>query len=286
MKLHRFQPVRFSMARSRAVAVAGMIAAAITQGCAKNEPTQEPGATQAAAPARATPQIVLDMIAAHGGMDPWRAAPTVSFQDEFGTPGSPPSISRVTVEQGSRRAYVNYPGTSASAMWDGEKAWSKSWGFPFPPRFTLLLNYYFLNLPWLTMDPGVKLAQQGTRRLWNDPTEYVTVMMTFAPGTGDTPDDYYRLYIDPATKRLKACGYVVTYRSLLPKGESSSPEHILVFDAHDTVAGLIVPVKYTIYELDHKTYATCAVRDWSFDRPFDEARVRDVEGAVADLSTP
>jgi hypothetical protein len=272
------------MGRARSVVVGGLIAAAITAGCAKKEPGTETGAGEA--PERAAPPIVFEMIAAHGGMDTWRAAPTVSFEDEFATPGSPASVSRVTVEQRSRRAYMDFPATNATAAWDGDSCWSKNWSSPFPPRFLVLLNYYFLNLPWLTTDPGVKLGEPGTGRLRNDSTDYATVLMTFEPGTGDTPDDYYRLYIDPATKRLKACRYVATYQAILPKGASSSPENTLVFEAYDTVSGLVVPVKYAIYGPDHKTLGTCAIRNWSFDRPFDESRLRRVQGAVTDSSTP
>jgi hypothetical protein len=35
--------------------------------------------------------------------------------------------------------------------------------------------------------------------------------ITFAKGAGDTPDDYYVVYIDRATAHLKIVYYVVTY---------------------------------------------------------------------------
>ena len=282
----RFATFAPPLTRPRLFFVAGIIAA-LTLGCAEREQTPPPETETPPAPTSAAPQIVLDMIAAHGGMDAWRATPTVSFEDEFVMPGGgTPTISRVTVEQGSRRAYMDIPGTNMSAIWDGKTAWGKNWESPLPPRFLVLLNYYFLNLPWLTMDPGVKLTETGHARLWDDPTEYATVKMTFEPGTGDTPDDSYHLHIDPATKRLKAVRYVVTYQALLPPGESSWPERIVVFDAHETVSGLLVPAKYTIYEHDHKPFASCTIRDVSFSRPFDEARVTNFEGAVADTSKP
>jgi hypothetical protein len=87
-----------------------------------------------------------------------------------------------------------------------------NWTQPYPPRFLALLNFYFLNLPWVTMDPGVKLAVADNDTLWDKSAEYSIVNMTFMPGTGDTPRDTYRLYIDSGSKRLKACAYTVTYR--------------------------------------------------------------------------
>jgi hypothetical protein len=56
--------------------------------------------------------------------------------------------------------------------WDGQTAWSENWNLPFPPLFAALLHYYFANLPWLTRDPGIRLASAGTAKLPGDATEY------------------------------------------------------------------------------------------------------------------
>lgn len=230
--------------------------------------------------------IVDRMVAAHGGMERWASAPTVSFEDEFRSgEAAEGRRSRVVVEQGARRAYIDYPGTEMSMAWDGERAWSLNWEHSAPPRFLALLNYHFLNLPWLAKDPGVVLGEPGRGRIFDDPTEYVTIKITYEPGVGDTPDDYYELYIHPETHRLAACEYIVTYRELLPEGAESTPPHLLVYDEHTTVDGLLVPTHYTIYQ-DGAVYASCEIRDWSFSRPFDESRMTMPDDAVLDTSTP
>ena len=125
-------------------------------------------------------EVVARMIEAHGGLEKWRSAPTVSFEAALLPPGADaPLVHRVTVEQGARRAYLDFPGMNAKISWDGEKAWSENWKGPFPPRFFALLSYYFMNLPWLAADPGVGLSEPGTARLWDDPTEYITVVNDF-----------------------------------------------------------------------------------------------------------
>jgi len=227
------------------------------------------------------PPIIQDMIAAHGGMDAWKNAPTFSFTDQWGD--NPPTT--FVVEQGRRRAYFDIAGTDVAVAWDGEKAWSMNWPTQTPVRFLALLNYYFINIPWLTQDPGVVLGEPGAGTLPNDPTQYVTVMMTFQPGTGDTPDDYYRLYIDPQSKMLHAVDYIVTYRALLDEGEKSTPEHCLIYDEMTTVDGLKVPAHFTIYEAGN-VYAACTLSNYSLSTPFDEARMTMPEGAVIDTSTP
>ena len=280
----RDKPTRRVPNAEMAAGVLMSLCTTLALACAKDEGRSKEGAAASAPPPLRGPQVVQDMVAAHGGMEAWRSAPTVSFEDDFGVPGQPAQVSRVVVETSRRRVYIDMPG-GASLAWDGTKSWSMGWQSPLPPRFLALLNFYFLNLPWLSQDPGVKLGEPGTGSLPNDATEYVTVMMTFAPGTGDTPDDYYRLYIDPATKRLKACGYVVTYQALLPPGVPSTPEHTLVYDEMVEVGGLLVPARYTIYE-NTAVYATCSVRNWAFDKPFDESRMTMPAGAVLDNSVP
>ncbi len=231
-------------------------------------------------------EIVGKMIDAHGGMAAWTAAPTVAFTEEFrqgeATSGFP---GRVVVEQGRRRARLDYGG-AMQAYWDGEKAWSVNWMVPMPPRFLALLNYYFVNLPWLTQDDGVNLGEPATATLWDDPTEYITVRMTFDAGVGDTPDDYYVLYIHPETHQLRANEYIVTYRGILPEGVTATDPHILVYDEYTEVGGLVVPAHYTIYEADRSVYGSCALTDWSFTEPWDESWMEMPEGAVVDATQP
>ena len=171
--------------------------------------------------------------------------------------------------------------------WDGEKAWSQNWPLPSPPRFIALLNYYFLNLPWMALDPGVELSDAGTAKLFDDPTEYKTVKMTFGEGVGDTPDDYYILYIHPETHRLHATEFVVTYESLLPEGVPSSPPTVLIYDKFAEVEGLVVPVHYAVYmKANQALFLTCSVEDFSFRQPFDTSRMEMPDGAVLDTSVP
>ncbi len=227
------------------------------------------------------------MTAAHGGLAAWSAKPTVSWVEAWSSPGQEAGTAmRVVVEQGRRRAHLAAESGTARIAWDGERAWSLDWQEGQPPRFIALLNYYFLNLPWVVHDPGIRLGEPARARLWDDPTEYWTVRVTFEAGVGDTPRDYYVLYIDPQTHRLRATEYIVTYRALLPPGAESLPPHVLVFEDWSTVEGLLVPSRFAIYGLDRSPLAACAVRDWAFGVPFEEAWMTMPEGAVVDTSTP
>lgn len=244
-------------------------------------------APRPAAAQETTQDVVNAMIQAHGGMEAWESAPTVSFTDTWFTPsGESRGSTRVLVDQQRRWAVLDGVEDSSRVVWDGQRAWSLHYGAGAPPRFVALLNYYFLNLPWLTQDPGVILGPPGKATLWDDPTEYTTIRMTFEPGTGDTPNDYYELYIDPETHRLAGCEYIVTYAALLPEGMPHTPPHVLLYDGFTEVNGLLVPTGFTIYLEDHTVYAICTVSDWSFSRPFDPSLLEMPEDAVVDTTSP
>jgi hypothetical protein len=241
--------------------------------------------TAAPAVAEDAAAIVERMVAAHGGMEAWKNAPSVSFTDGWQTPGSPMVMeSNIIVEQGARRSLMEYPAFGATIGWDGEHAWSHNWAMPMPPRFLVGLTYYFTNLAWLVKDPGVVLGEPGTVKLRDDPTGYISIRVTYEAGVGDTPDDYYVLFIHPETYELHGCEYVVTYPGLVPEGMAHTPPHILVYGPLVTVDGLKVPARFDVYEEDYREYATCTLTNWSFVKPFDPALVAMPEGAVVDES--
>jgi hypothetical protein len=233
-------------------------------------------------------QIADSTIAAHGGMEKWTSAPTVSFEAEMIPAGQTGGmVSRVTVEQGRRRAYHEVPALSARMAWDGENAWSENWKLPFPPRFAALLHYYFANLPWLTRDTGVRLASEGTAKLPGDSADYLTVRMTFDEGVGDSPRDSFLLFVEPRTRRLRAVEYVSTHPAVLPKGVSSFPPNLLLYEEHATVNGLVVPTRYEFFRKDgHVPLFSVRLRDWSFSRPFDASRLEMPAGGVVNQSRP
>lgn len=262
----------------RAVALFLLIVPLIQLGCSASAPeVATPGSEKD--PGR---KVVERMIDAHGGLEKWQSAPTVSFEIAVTPAKRPGRVVRETVEQGSRRAYHDYLQEGSRMSWDGEKAWTENAKGDRSARFAARVNYYFMNLPWVAADPGVILGEPGTGKLWDEPADYITVKMTFEPGVGDTPDDYYLLYIDPASYLLKAAEFIVTFARQEP-----DPARIILYEEYATVDGLRVPVKTTLYwKQDRSLYGTRNVKDWSFREPFDESRMVMPPGAVLDTSSP
>ena len=236
--------------------------------------------------------VAKKMIEAHGGMEKWSQAPTVSFKHTMIAPQQPddPWTSIDVTEQGSRRTYQDWPLDEATIVFDGKETWSTDWKRLNPPKFMVNMAYYFLNLPWITQDDGVVLGDFGEGKLPHDDKAYITIRMTFEAGVGDAPDDYYVIYIDPDTHLMRGCEYIVTYGAMLdlfnmPPDVKFLGPLVKVFDDYEKVDGLMVPMTYKTYTPNGQMYGDHSVENVSFKQPFDEARMKKPNNAVIDTSS-
>jgi len=213
------------------------------------------------------PPIAVAMIDAHGGMAGWRIAKTLSFENEFQMPDdSVATVSHVTVDLAKRRAYVDFAQNGESMAWDGKRAWAVHWTQPYPPRLRAILDCYMVNLPWLTMDPGVKLTVADKDTLWSGATEYYVVKMSLkAPGAP------YRLYIDPESRRLHACAF-----------NAAEGEEVVVFGEQTKAESMLLPSHYVVYTTDHRPLASGTLSGWAAGRPFDDNRMTVPDSATVD----
>ncbi|NMM48446.1 DUF6503 family protein [Marinigracilibium pacificum] len=93
-------------------------------------------------------------------------------------------------------------------------------------RFDVLTWSYFYMLPYKIKDPGVNWEYIGIKSMNNK--DYQVAKMTFAPGTGDAPDDWYYLYIDPETKFIHAASYIVTFGGG-DQNEAEEDPHAIIY---------------------------------------------------------
>ena len=116
-----------------------------------------------------------------------------------------------------------------------------------PPRFYMWTPFYFFGMPFVFADPGAKQESLGEKNFQG--RDYEVVKVTFAKEAGDTPDDYYMAYIDPATAHLKMVYYVVTYPAMR-KGRlvSELQPHAIVFEEWQKIDGLLVPKTAPFYK--------------------------------------
>ena len=145
-----------------------------------------------------------------------------------------PSMSRTRVELSS----------GGVVIWDGEDAWVSPAGAEFPEaRFHALTWPYFLSVPTKLRDPGSRVATLGEKEMRGQ--KFEAAKLTFDPGVGDTPDDWYVLYRDPASGRLAAMAYIVTFGTL--REEAEKEPHAITYDEFVDVDGVPIPTKWTFW---------------------------------------
>ena len=201
---------------------------------------------------------VLAAIEAHGGLATWYANGPLAFRyayarvDSLGRPDSSqaPTDTRQLVDPWSSRAvHTLAADTTVRFGWTGSQAWAvpSAEAVPTDVRFWSLTPYYFVAMPFVLADPGVVLAAADPITVEGRTLEQVYV--TFAAGTGDAPDDYYYLLLDPATRRVAGVRYVVSYGPFNPDG-GHTPETIMLYDGAQTVGGITLQTGFRSFLWD------------------------------------
>ena len=184
---------------------------------------------------------------AHGGVAKWRSHGSVEF-DLAWTMGGSVQKDHHLFDLRRRDGLITSDkytlGANAGQVWI-KPAIDALGGTP--PRFYIWTPFYFFAMPFVFADPGAVLEPIG-KKTFQD-REFDAVRITFKPGTGDTPDDYYVLYVDPATGQLRLVSYIVTYAPLRKgKPMDQLEPHVLVFDEWQESGGLRVPKRGTLYD--------------------------------------
>lgn len=179
---------------------------------------------------------------AHGGAA-WNArrAVAMDFEMQFG----PMRWSgKLLYEIGSGRGRAESTGGPVAGF-DGKDAWVlPADAPPQNARFMLPTWWYFLAAPFKLADPGTRLVPGDERQLAGE--TYSSARLTFAPGTGDSPDDWYVLYAEPASGRLKAMAYIVTFGGVSPAKAEQEP-HVIVYDRFETVDGVTLSTSWSFF---------------------------------------
>ncbi len=182
--------------------------------------------------------MVWAAIEAHGGLARWYGNGPLRFRYTYDRLGSDDDIdTEQTVDTWAARARHTVMTDSAAFGWTGTEAWVMPAGAELPTnaRFWALTPYYFVAMPFVLADPGVNLEAAG--QMEADGRSYDLVRVTFDAGTGDAPDDYYVLLLDPETRRVGGVRYVVSYPGFFPAG-GATPERLMLYDGAQTVDGI------------------------------------------------
>jgi hypothetical protein len=139
------------------------------------------------------------------------------------------------------------------AVFDGASAWVAPASSKLErARFHLLTWPYFAALPMKLRDPGSHLQVLGERVLRG--RKYEAARLTFDPGVGDTPEDWYVLYRDPSSARLAAAAYIVTYGK--SAAAASKEPHAITYGDYVPVGAAQIATTWTFWHWSEKDGVT------------------------------
>lgn len=263
-------------------ALAAMPAAVlcVAAGCttATTTATTKPGpATRPVAQTAPAGMGVARRIEAAHGKDAWTAREAVASDITVKYGGGVMLSGSMIYEPAGGRARIETDGGEV-LVFDGDRAWVSPSAAHVPMvRFQLLTWPYFLAAPFKLRDPGTHLAPHGRRPL--NGVTHVTALLTFDAGIGDSPDDWYVIYQDPATDRLAAVAYIVTYGTAVAEAEKEP--HVVVYEDYRTIDGVALSTRWVMYHW--------SLADGAFGEPIGEVtlgNVRFVEAAQRDFTRP
>ncbi len=150
------------------------------------------------------------------------------------------------------------------AIFDGKQMYAMPSDSAVTP-FQLKTWAYFLEAPYKLNDPGTVMEEQAAAQMKGN--TYDRARLTFEPGTGDTPDDWYILYRSQQNNRLRAMAYIVTAGKSVE--EANQNPHAISYENFQTFENVPVATEW-------KFWGWSEEQGFS-DEPIGEATLTDIE---------
>jgi len=142
-------------------------------------------------------------------------------------------------------------------------------------RFDIFTWPYFFCLPYKLTDPGTNWG--NLEQMEVNGISYSRAKLTFSENMGDTPDDWYWIYVDNKTNLLSYASYIVTYGNEVEKAEENP--HAIVYSNYTVIDDIPMADQWKFY-------------NWSQDKglygePIGEAKLQNIQFLDdADFSIP
>ena len=205
-------------------------------------------ATQERLNATAAGQHIWQAMEAHGGLARWFNNGPLEFQFNYQPlDGSTPRNTYEVAKYWSAQTRLQLvEDTTVQFGWDGERAWASPTDtlIPYNVRFWSLTPYYFVGIPFVLGDEGIRLESLGESSF--EEKRYDLVKVTYDQGIGDAPDDYYVIYVGQEDHRIGALRYIVSYPGYFPDG-GHAPEKLMALNGTQTINGIILPKGYRTF---------------------------------------
>ncbi len=197
----------------------------------------EPEPTTATVP---LPDLLQSSLEAHGGLDRWESMKTMAYTVERRE-----KPERHLIDLQTRKVLLTHEDYKLG--FDGQEVWVSPNKAAFgdgSARFYHNLRFYFVAMPFIVSDPGIKYEVLSEKEL--NGKKYDALRITYNEDVGDAPEDEYILHFDPETHQMEWLLYTVTYYT----GQPGERYNALHYSAWQEVNGLIVPKKMEGYRFE------------------------------------
>lgn len=183
------------------------------------------------------PATFLKVIDAHGGYDVWARQQMMTYT-------LPGKKEKHQVQLQSRK--VRLEAENYTIGYDGQDVWIQqdSAYFGRSPRFYHNLYFYFIAMPFVLADPGIKYEEVPAINFGG--VDYPGIKISYADNVGDSPDDNYILYYHPESFQMEWLAYTVTYRSQ----EASDNFKLIRYTDWKAVEGVVLPHNLTWFKYE------------------------------------
>lgn len=198
------------------------------------------------------PEAFEKSLAAHGGMEQFNQFRALEYTLEnwpFSQKAPLTDLQRVDLK--NRKVLIE--GKGYRLGYNGDEVWvenPKALGTP--AEFYYATPYYFSLVPFVFADPGTLFEDLGIVKLGDQ--QYHAIKVTYESGTGDTPEDYYILYLDPESYTVQVMTYIVSFPAFRQgKAVSELEPHVIVYKDFQEVEGLKMPHEFEFYNWNAET---------------------------------
>ena len=222
-----------------------LFAALFTLVSCGNQPatTDEASASMATTPSAKAPATFADKVAAAHARADFKAYEAVQFDIQLFFGGSERLNGTITLSTDSRRGVVATKDGTQVFFQDSKVFCAPETENMAGTRFMAYTWAYFYMLPYKLNDPGTVWNDYPDKKL-NDKT-YLTSKLSFEPGTGDAPDDWYVLYADPDSKLLQVAAYIVTAGQ--DQAEAEKDPHAIEYLNYQTTGGIPIATEWKFW---------------------------------------
>lgn len=241
-------------------------------------PAPQPVSTPASTTMEKHP-FVLAVERAHA-LERFQAHPGVAFNLDLHFGGRQILDARLTLSTDSRYAQIDYADGRSLLVRDDEVLVAPDTVATEGLRFSAYTWPYFFLFPYKMSDNGTHW--ESTAATWNDSLSLETAKLTFAPGTGDAPDDWYIGFAHPDNHLLHAAAYIVTAGQSVQEAEADP--HAIEYLDYQTIQGVPIAHSWKFWEwresgttrtLGHAQLTEVTFVDASFKTAIDVAFARE-----------